>query len=222
MDVLMVLKFVSVPPSQRSVTKNWPHSLAVSLTHCCACFLVPTKRTLPPLRTVCGQKVARGFELRERLAEVNDVNAVARVEDERLHLGIPTLRLVSEMDARFQQFFYADAYHNFPLVETPHALPKHPAEHGIEFDVIVAAPRSHERGNSRPFSPPPNLAKGTDIIPNLSRVATVILSLAGRKMRGWARSWTGLSDFGGQPKRGDPDREELRQTPVSSCVTGLH
>ena len=56
-----------------------------------------------------GQKVARGFELRERLAEVNDVNAVARIEDERLHLGIPTLRLVSEMDARFQQFFYANA-----------------------------------------------------------------------------------------------------------------
>ena len=55
------------------------------------------------------QKVARGFELRERLAEVNDVNAVARIEDERLHLGIPTPRLVSEMDARFQQFFYANA-----------------------------------------------------------------------------------------------------------------
>ena len=55
------------------------------------------------------QKVARSFELRERLAEVNDVNAVARVEDERLHLGVPTLRLVSEMDARFQQFFDANA-----------------------------------------------------------------------------------------------------------------
>jgi hypothetical protein len=105
---LIVLKFVSVPPSQRSVTKNWPHSLAVSLTHCCACFLVPTNTTLPPLRTF-RTKIARGFELRERLAEVNDVNAVARVEDERLHLGVPTLRLVSEMDARFQQFFNADA-----------------------------------------------------------------------------------------------------------------
>ena len=46
-----------------------------------------------------GEKIARGFELRERLAQINDVDAVARVEDERLHLGIPTLRLMSEMDA---------------------------------------------------------------------------------------------------------------------------
>jgi hypothetical protein len=37
--------------------------------------------------------------LRERLAEVDDVNAVTRIEDEGLHLGVPTLRLMSEMDA---------------------------------------------------------------------------------------------------------------------------
>jgi hypothetical protein len=56
-----------------------------------------------------GEVVARGFELREAFAEVNDVNPVAGVEDELLHLGIPTTRLMSEMDACFQQFLNANA-----------------------------------------------------------------------------------------------------------------
>ena len=56
-----------------------------------------------------GEELARSFELREGFAEVNDVNAVTRVKDERFHLGIPTPRLVSEVDASFQQFFDADA-----------------------------------------------------------------------------------------------------------------
>jgi hypothetical protein len=47
------------------------------------------------------------------------VNAVARVEDERFHLGVPTPRLMSEVDTGFQQFFDANAKHNFPLVESP-------------------------------------------------------------------------------------------------------
>jgi hypothetical protein len=49
------------------------------------------------------------------------MDPVARVEDERLHLGIPALRLMSKMDACFQQFFYTDVIlaHNFPLVKTP-------------------------------------------------------------------------------------------------------
>jgi hypothetical protein len=38
----------------------------------------------------------------ERLAQVDDVDPVARVEDELLHLWVPTLRLVSEMNTRFQ------------------------------------------------------------------------------------------------------------------------
>ena len=65
------------------------------------------------------EKIARRFQLRERLAQVNDMNPVARVEDEGLHLGIPTLRLMSEMDARFQQFLYADTDHIFPFVRSP-------------------------------------------------------------------------------------------------------
>ena len=42
--------------------------------------------TLPPF-TRLGQKLAGGLELGEGLAQVNDMNAAARFEDERLHLG---------------------------------------------------------------------------------------------------------------------------------------
>jgi hypothetical protein len=68
-----------------------------------------------------GEKIQGGMQLRLGLAQINDVNPVARVKDERLHLGIPTLRLMSKMDARFQQFFNSDRAHcsNFPLVKTP-------------------------------------------------------------------------------------------------------
>ena len=62
-------------------------------------FLGADEKNFPALANGRGKKIARGFELRERLAQINDVDAVARVEDERLHLGIPTLRLMSEMDA---------------------------------------------------------------------------------------------------------------------------
>ncbi len=44
-----VAKFVSIPPSQRSVTYGMPQRVAYSLIATLACFLVPTKRTEPPL-----------------------------------------------------------------------------------------------------------------------------------------------------------------------------
>ena len=52
---------------------------------------------LAALTTGRGQKIAGGFELFEGFAEVDDVDAVARIEDELLHLGVPTLGLVTEM-----------------------------------------------------------------------------------------------------------------------------
>ena len=42
------------------------------------------------------------------LAEVEDVDARALAEDERLHLGIPTLGLVSEMHACFEQVLHRE------------------------------------------------------------------------------------------------------------------
>src|SRR5207244_2835709 len=45
-------------------------------------------------------------KLQDGLVQIDDVNLIALFEDERLHLRIPTLRLVSKMDASFQQFRY--------------------------------------------------------------------------------------------------------------------
>jgi hypothetical protein len=58
------------------------------------------------------EKIAGGFELAKRFAEVDDVDAVASIEDKRLHLGIPPFGLVAEMNAGVQQFLNADTNHN--------------------------------------------------------------------------------------------------------------
>ena len=47
-----VWKFVSRPPSQRSLTYGWPTRVACSASTSCACFFVPTKSTVPPWATV--------------------------------------------------------------------------------------------------------------------------------------------------------------------------
>ena len=51
-DCEMVLQLVSIPPSQRWLTKCWPHAFAASAIGCCAWRLVPTNNTLPPACTV--------------------------------------------------------------------------------------------------------------------------------------------------------------------------
>ena len=98
------------------------------------------------------EEIASGFQLGERLAQVNDMNPVARVEDERFHLGIPTPCLVSEVDAGIQQFLEADTDHNFPFVRSPGRMAEtdHPAEHGIAFSVVMAV-RPHTGTVLRPL-----------------------------------------------------------------------
>jgi hypothetical protein len=41
-------------------------------------------------------------ELPYRFIQIDDVNLIALLKDERLHLWIPTLRLVSKMNTSFQ------------------------------------------------------------------------------------------------------------------------
>ena len=48
MLLVMVWKFVRVPPSQRRFTKYMPARCDSSATISAACFLVPTNRTVPP------------------------------------------------------------------------------------------------------------------------------------------------------------------------------
>ena len=48
-------------------------------------------------------EVERALEEARGLVEVDDVDAVARAVDERAHLRVPALRLVAEVDARFEE-----------------------------------------------------------------------------------------------------------------------
>jgi hypothetical protein len=75
------------------------------------------------------------------------VDAVARVEDEGFHLGVPALGLMAKMDARVQQFLNSDRSRhvsNFPLV-SPLLFSRHPAEHRI---FIWCCYGFHRRRNS--------------------------------------------------------------------------
>ena len=55
MLLVMVRKLVRMPPSQRRLTKYMPERLASSAMASCACFFVPTNRTVPRGRRPCGR-----------------------------------------------------------------------------------------------------------------------------------------------------------------------
>ena len=71
------------------------------------CFLVPTKRTLPPRSAVRLRKAYDSSSRARRLLQVDDVDAAALAEDVRLHLGVPAARLVAEVDAAREQVLHA-------------------------------------------------------------------------------------------------------------------
>src|SRR6185369_10237788 len=50
----------------------------------------------------------RFFEHFQRLLQVDDVNPVALTEDVFLHLGVPALGLMPEVNTRFEQLFHGD------------------------------------------------------------------------------------------------------------------
>ena len=68
MRSFMVLKFVSRPPSQRSLTYGIPAASAASLTMSFACFLVPTNSTMPPRADEVLHERARPLQQVDRLA----------------------------------------------------------------------------------------------------------------------------------------------------------
>ena len=59
---------------------------------------------MPRRRETSLQVIGRLLELTDRLAQIDDVNLVALLEDERLHLRVPTLGLMAKVNAGFQQF----------------------------------------------------------------------------------------------------------------------
>src|SRR5262249_45439005 len=55
-----------------------------------------------------GNKLRRLFKHFERLLQIDDVNSIALAEDVFLHLGIPALRLMPEVNTRFEQLLHGD------------------------------------------------------------------------------------------------------------------
>ena len=108
---LIVVKFVSMPPSQRLLTYGWPARVASWAMGSWACFFVPTNRTYSPRATVSRTKSSDDVEVLDGLGEIDDVDPVALGEDERAHLGIPAARLVAEVDTGFEQLPHRDGRH---------------------------------------------------------------------------------------------------------------
>ena len=56
----------------------------------------------------CGvpEKIRRLANLLGRAGEIDNIDAVTRSEDKLLHLGVPFVRAVSEMNTRFQEALY--------------------------------------------------------------------------------------------------------------------
>src|SRR2546430_8169876 len=80
-----------------------------------------------------------------RSLEIDDVDAGALGEDEPAHLGIPATRLMTEMDARFQQILQLRLRHALPLVgfdpppPSSRATPRSGTHHAIERRVVSSS-----------------------------------------------------------------------------------
>ena len=106
-ELEIVFQLVSMPPSQRWLTKCWPERRAASAIGSCAWRLVPTNSTLPPRADGLADEVERAREQRHGLRQVDDVDAVAVAEDVRLHLRVPAVGLVAEMRSGLEQLLHA-------------------------------------------------------------------------------------------------------------------
>src|SRR5581483_11182356 len=58
-------------------------------------------------RQFCNE-LRRFLEHLQRLLKIDDVNPVALTEDVFLHLGVPALRLVPEVNTRFEQLLHGN------------------------------------------------------------------------------------------------------------------
>ena len=107
----IVEKFVSVPPSQRWLTKIRAGALGLFANDVLRLLLgADEQNDFALARHVLDDFV--GFaQLLHGEREVDDVDAVALLKDERLHLRIPATGLVTELDACLKQLAHGDNGH---------------------------------------------------------------------------------------------------------------
>ena len=69
------------------------------------------KEDLAAFAHCIAKEITCCFQLVQGFAQVDNMDAVARVENERLHLRVPTLGLMAEVYSGIQQFLYANTNH---------------------------------------------------------------------------------------------------------------
>src|SRR5438093_1694826 len=86
-------------------------------------LLRTNEEDLPAVGGEVAHERVRLLDARERLLQVDDVDAVPLHEDESLHLRVPAARLVSEMDSGFQELLHRDDGHVCVSLVPPPAIP---------------------------------------------------------------------------------------------------
>ena len=81
----------------------------------CAWRFVPTKSRVLAVGGEVGDELFGLAELLDGLVQIDDVDAVPLAEDEFLHLRIPPLRLVAEVNAGLQQILHRNPGQRFLL-----------------------------------------------------------------------------------------------------------
>src|SRR3954468_4838724 len=118
----IVFQLVSMPPSQRWLTKCWPERRAPSRVRprrrACGAgrfrdrilrlALGADEQRLAARGDALADEVERAREERHGLRQVDDVDAVPLAENIRLHLRVPAVGLVAEMRAGLEQLLHAD------------------------------------------------------------------------------------------------------------------
>ena len=104
----MVRKLVSVPPSQRSLTKGMPQRRALLLDGLGRLPLGAHEQHQAALGGHLLQILSRPQQAADRFADVDDVDQVPPAVDVRPHLGVPAAGPVAEMNPGFDQVLDKD------------------------------------------------------------------------------------------------------------------
>ena len=102
---------------------------------------------LSALRDGVEKELAGILELHDGLAQVDDVDAVAGIENEGLHLRVPATGLVTEMHACFEELFNADiGFQSVSCVAIrPYLVRTIPGKTGFMSVVVVATAPLRDR-----------------------------------------------------------------------------
>ena len=107
-ELEIVFQLVSMPPSQRWLTKCWPARLRGLGDRVLGLALGADEQHLAAAGDGLLDEVERAREQRHGLRQIDDVDAVAVAEDVRLHLGVPAVGLVAEMRSGLEQLLHGD------------------------------------------------------------------------------------------------------------------